>query len=527
MNPRTCLVEREEHGDRLLRVRLLGQHAEASWTSPRVDGAPAGPGEADVQSAAEWIAQRLSLDGDRLGPIVLDTAGAHCAWVQSATAEASAVRAAYGHGGDSPLDEFESDSSYEDEDDPSGVLGGRLSPLEASIEPLGPAYESDRGLRVGVVVAPDAVARLLLDELDQRGVAPTGVTTLWHAMAWLVGPAQADGGAPARVVAESPTVGACVLVQPDGRVVWAWGREGRLLAAGSMRAPMHDDGPIVKRHDLARLVNDWVAWSAQVGVAPGRVLVVSCPLADEPLSGDAASLSAPGVARVLADLWPEAVLDIEVDPDPVRAVLRRAEGLDADDLSPGRALSALATRPGRSMRRGYQLLGLALALLGVALAAVGYRWHGQVAAVRADAARVREVYMAQIEAIETTLGKPGVIRGDLVPLMRLATEVDQATRTSEVKRAAPKPVLEELEGVSLLLQELGGRVELTKIEVSSTAFQVTMSSQDASVVGEINRLLTELDLNGRALRWQVTSDARGGTYTVRMVGTWEREGAGR
>lgn len=528
MSLRTCLVEREEHGDRIRRVRLLGRHAEAVWESPHALGAASSSPDEDVRSAADWIANRLSLDGDRLGPIVLDTTGAHCAWVQTATAEAGAVRAAYGRGGESALDEFEAEMDYEDEEEQAGVLGGRLTPLEASIEALGPAYDSDQGLRVGVVVAPDAIARLLLDELDDRGIGPTGVTTLWHALALAVGPSEADSSTPSRVVADSPTVGGCVVVQPEGRLLWAWGLGGRLVAAGSMRLPMHDDAPIVGEKDVARLVNDWVAWSAQVGVAPGRVLVLACPLALDHSTGEAHGLSAPRLAITLADLWPDAVMDIEVDDDPVREVLRRADGIDADDLTPGRSLSALSTRPDRKVRRGYQLLGLALAMFGLAMMAVGYRWQSQIGAVRADASRVREAYMADIEAVENTLGKPGVIRGDMVPIIRLANEVDQATRTSEAKRAAPRPVLEELEGVSLLLQELGDRVELTKIEVSHLTFQVTMRSEDAAVVGDINRLLNELDLNGRALRWQVTSDAqRGTTYQVRMIGTWEREGAGR
>lgn len=527
MSLRTCLVEREEHGDRIRRVRLLGQHAEAVWESPRVDAAASSTPEDEVRSAAEWIAQRLSVDGDRLGPIVLDTTGAHCAWVQAATADVGAVRAAYGRGGESALDEFESDLGFEDEQDESDVLGGRLTPLEASIETLGPAYESGHGVRIGVVVAPDAVARLLLDELDDRGISPSGVTTLWHALALAASPIDSDKSTPSRVVAESPTVGGCVLVQPEGNLLWAWGRAGCLLAAGSMRLAVHDDGPIVARQDLARLVNDWVAWSAQVGVSPARVLVLSCPLAVDRASSEGRALSAPGVASALADLWPEAVLDIEVDADPARAALRRAEGLDTDDLSPGRALVSLATRPGRSLRRGYQLLGLALAMAGVALIAVGYRWHSQVEGIRSDASSIRLAYMAEIETVEAMLGKPGVIRGDMVPMMRLASEIDQATRASEIRRAAPRPVLEELEGVSLLLQELGGRVELTKIEITTAAFQVTLSSNDAAAVGDINRLLNELDLNGRALRWRVESLGRGASYTVRMIGTWEREGAGR
>lgn len=525
MSERVCLIERDERGDRVRAVRLIGQHAEAAWTSPRVEGRYASDAAEDAQAAAEWIANRLSVDGDKLGMIVVDTVGAHCAWVQAATADAGAVRTAFGHGGEAALDEFEADLGLEDEPEDSDVLGSRPTPMEAAIEPLGPAYDSDTGLRVGVMVAPDAIVRLLIDALDEQGVDFTGVTNLWHVLGWTASPDAHESSASSRVVADSPTVSGGVLVQPDGRMVWSWCREGAVLAAGSMRVSLHDDGPIVTRHDIARLVNDWVAWSAQVGVAPGRILVVTCPLAWEKSTGDPESLTAPSVASAISDLWPDAVLDIDVQDDPVLTLLRRADALAEDNLEPGHAMASLATRPGRSLRRGYQLMGLALVAAGIFLAAFGFRWQSQVEGVREDAARVEQEYLTNIAKVEEMLEMPGEITGAMVPILKLNSVVDQATRGSEIDRPEGKPMLTELEGLSFLLSELGDRVELKDINMSVNAVTVAMTSDDASVVGDINAKLIELDLNSGALRWETNSTATGSRHNVRMVGTWQSRGS--
>lgn len=524
MSERVCLIERDERGDRIRAVRLIGQHAEAQWTSPRVDGRYAAEASDDAEAAAEWIANRLSVDGDKLGMIVVDTVGAHCAWVQAATADAGAVRTAYGHGGEAALDEFEADFGLEDEPEESGVLGSRPTTIEAAIEPLGPAYDSPTGLRVGVMVAPDAIVRLFIDALDEQGVDFTGVTSLWHVLGLVAGPDSGDASASSRVVADSPTVSGGVLVQPDGRLIWAWCRQGAVLAAGSQRVALHDDGPIVTRHDVARLVNDWVAWSAQVGVTPGRILVVSCPLAWEKSTGDPDSLTAPSMASAISDLWPDAVLDIDVQDDPVLALLRRADAVAEDNLEPGHALASLATRPGRSMRRVYQMMGLAMVAFGVMLAALGYRWQSKVEAVRQDGARIKQESLADMVRAEGMLGKPGEITGALVPVMKLTAEVDQATRASEVKRPEGAPMIREFENLSFLLGELGNRVELQRIEASGlSGFIVVLSTEEAGIVGEINGLLSDLDMNSGALRWQARATASGSRYTVNLNGLWQRE----
>lgn len=525
MSERCCLIERDERGDRIRAIRLVGQHADAVWTSPRVDGRYVADAGDDAQAAAEWIAERLSVEGDSLGLLVLDTTGSRCGWVHAASADAAAVRGAFTRGGDAIEDDFETEVELEDEPDETSALGSRPTPMEASIEPLGAAYESEGGLRVGVLVAPDAIVRLFIDELNKRRVEFAGVTSLWHVIGWAASP-QDTLAAPSRVVADSPTVSCGVLVQPDARLIWSWCRDGVVLAAGSQRLSLHDDGPIVTESDVARLVNDWVAWSAQVGVSPGRIALTACPLAGPSAVGpDVSTLSAPAVASRLADLWPEAVLDIDAFDDPLLAILRSTHDAQRDGLEPGKAMISLATRPGRSMRRVYQLAGLALAAAGLALAAVGIRWQGQVADVRRDATDIREAYTAEIARVEDMLDKPGAILGDPVPMLALTREVDQATRSSEITRDPARPVLQELESLSFLLGELGDRVELQDITAAGVSgFSVIMMTDDAAVAGDINALLGDLGMNDGALRWSATSLSRGSRYEVRMSGIWRRRG---
>jgi hypothetical protein len=525
VSQRVCFIERDERGDRIRAVRLIGQHAEAAWMSPRAEGRYVSEAAEDAEAAAEWIAERLSIDGDKLGLIVLDTTGAHCAWVEAATAEAGAVRSAYGRGGEAVEDDYEADFGLEEEAEDTEALGARPTPVEAAIETLGPAYESPAGVRVGVLVAPDAIVRLLIDELDRHGVGFTGVASLWHLLGWMASPDAASSVDSARVVADSPTVSGGVMVTTSGRLLWGWCREDTLLAAGSIRLGLHDDGPIVTTHDVARLVNDWVAWSAQVGVAPGRIQIASCNVAGERVVGDADTLSVPGVASALADSWPEAVVDVDVFEDPVLELLR-AHGTDVSgDLAPGHAMSSLALRPGRATRRVYQVAGLALACCGIALAALGFRWQSQAPAVRADADRVREAYLADMTKVEQDLGLPaGEITGAIVPIFMLTGVVDQKTRASEITRAEGKPIVRELESLSFLLGELGDEVELQKIDASSLGFTVQLSTENDAIVGRIDSLLSDLDMNSGPIRWQATATQRGSEYTVRMAGTWTRQG---
>lgn len=524
MSDRVCFIERDERGDRIRAVRLVGQHAEAVWTSPRADGRYVSEASEDAEAAAEWIAQRLSIDGDKLGLIVLDTTGAHCAWVQAATAEAGAVCSAYRRGGEVAEDEFDADFGLEDEAEESDALGARPTPTEAAIESLGPAYESESGLRVGVLVAPDSIVRLLIDELDRHGVGFTGVTSLWHLLGWMASPDAGSSVESSRVVADSPTVSGGVMVTPSGRLLWGWCREDTLLAAGALRLGLHDDGPIVSAHDVARLVNDWVAWSAQVGVAPGRIQISSCELAGERAIGDADALSVPGLASSVADAWPDAVVDVDVFEDPVLDALR-SQGMTAGgELAPGHAMSSLALRPGRATRRVYQVAGLALACCGLALAAIGFRWQSQAPAVRADAGRVREAYLAEMAEVEQQLGVPGEITGAMVPIFALTAAVDQETRASEITRAEGKPIVRELESLSFLLSELGDDVELQRIDASTVGFTVQLSTENDAIVGRINALLSNLEMNSGPIRWQATATQRGSEYTVRMAGTWTRQG---
>jgi len=520
VSTRTCLVERDAGGDRIRAVRLVGPHADARWQSPRTpEGYAQEPAE-DAEEAADWIAQRLAVDEDRLGVVVLDAAGAYCQWVQAPAADARAVRASYERGTASATEDegLGLGEDFDEADEQPPQLGGRPEPHEASIEPLAAAALAEGGVRVGVLVAADAVVRLLLDALDSRGVGFEGVASVWHALACAAG--GSDPAAHERVVADSPQVLAGVLVEPGGRLTWAWSAGSQALAGGTVRLTPHDDGPVLTRADLARLANDWIAWAAQLGASPARVVVFSCPTADAASTGDGDALTPEQACRVLGELWPEAVVDSEVSDDPLGAVLRRLEGAPLGELSPGRSMSTLATRPGRLARRGYQMAALALVCLGLALGAFGLRWRAQVGAVDADRQRLRSAWLEQVRAVEDQLGMPGEITGDLAPMLKLRSVVDQRTRAGDITRPPPRPMLGELENIAFLLMDFGDAVDLGTIRMNNTVVTVDLTTDSPDLLGQINRKMQDLGMNAGAIDWQSQQTARGQRYSVTLTGTW-------
>ncbi|MEO1007296.1 MAG: hypothetical protein AAFX79_01885 [Planctomycetota bacterium] len=520
MTDRVCFIERDARGDRVQAVRLVSPHAEARWDNPAAGVADASDPLGDADAAAEWIAERLAADGVRLSAIAMDAAGAQCGWIYAGSAEPAAVRAAYLRSSESDSDDLEFDEGFDDEQAAPEGLGGIAEPMDASIEPLAPAARDEHGARVGVVVAPDAIVRLVLDGLDRRRVDFDAVLSLWHALALACEPA--GGARPDRVVAESPVVCGGVLVTPDGRLLWCWSRERTLLAAGSVRLVPHDDGPIVTPADVARVANDWVAWSAQLGVSPGRLALFLCPMAGPDAVGDDAALTAPGLANALADAWPDAVADVEIDDDPILRVLRAIDAGDGD-LAAGHGMASLATRPGRSTRRVYTLAGVALMALGVALGALGFRWQAKVGAMEADGQRLREAWLADAAEIEQMLEEPeGTITASVAPLLQLNTLVSNATRARSVDRAPPKPVLQELETLTFMLGELGDEVELQDLLIADVALTVKLTTEDPTVAGRINVLMEDLGLTGEDANvdWTLRSDQRGDRYEVSLAGLW-------
>ncbi len=211
-----------------------------------------------------------------------------------------------------------------------------------------------KSLGVPVIAMPDALVRLWLDALDKRGVRVDAVVSQWHAMA----------SAWTRDASE-PT--AVMLVEPGERLTWVWAKGQDLLAGGVVRLerpyPAGDDdhpapedaSAVALRRTVKRLALEWLTWGAQTASLPDRIIIVG---------PDATALS-----RVVENEWAGTRVTPNPCEDAKQATLARlAEAPRPTTDSSRRALVTLSNRPTRSTRRAYWLAGVAMLLVGVAVA---------------------------------------------------------------------------------------------------------------------------------------------------------------
>jgi hypothetical protein len=189
---------------------------------------------------------------------------------------------------------------------------------------------------------------------------------------------------------------AVIMIDPLGRLVWAWSQDGLLGAAGSIRLrilpaqrpveasapPPLDadpgdfgssalqgarrvtapdtapgvqaiaDEPILEcaQADVGRLIMDWLSWSAQLGHTPDRIVCIGpTTVSSRSRVGPIAApevLPAPPAVQVsvpeaLSQAWPGAVIDAAIHDDPVGATLNRLRGWTGDSRDAQAAPRAL------------------------------------------------------------------------------------------------------------------------------------------------------------------------------------------
>lgn len=467
MSTSVCFVERAASGVALVRLRLLAGRAEKTWTAPIGERAAANLRQS-VAAAARWIAEE-SVSGTTRGDLVLclDPDGAHCGWITSPTGEeavvAAAVRAAQAGGAD------------ETGTPPLPWLRDADLGVDTSAQGLtaaGTAVAEAKRLRMAVVATPDLCVRVLQDELDALGRAPARVVSLWHAMAGVLEPEQ-PAAREGEVAVDRP-VAATVLVEPAGRLVWTWSRGGALLCAGSMRlrrsvgvpdpatdaARREGETPAevavleVSRHEIGRLITEWLAWSAQLGVAPSSLACAgpSC-ITVGGLGEDLPQV--PGIAAVghaLGAAWSGATVQAAVDEDPIGSVLRRlledvrdhgalptADARGVPVLDPRTTLLDLSQRPGRASRTYYRWAAATLAAGAVGVAALGYRMERSAAAIREQIDLTRSERVQLLDQIKDMVKVPA---DDPDPVRRLMAERTRLEQFAE-KITPERPVLAE------------------------------------------------------------------------------------
>jgi len=434
LSGRVCYVKRTDRGDRIESVRVLGGRSEATWTgsvSKETDGPVA-----LIQSAADWVAASLAAaKSRRLAAVCVDGAGSLCSWLTVPSGASAVVRAAYAqHGG------FEIESSEEE-------IG------DEAVQALISTGVNGSARRVAAIGVHDAAAGVFLDRLDDKGIAPNQVVSMWHAMASAWDPSARE--TPSRdddsvVARAAPTTG-IVLVDPDGRVLWAWSRQGSLIAAGEIRllTDLSVNGkerksPLLTPEVAGRVVADWLAWSVQVGCTPSRVI---CITPEAPAKEG--TITHAEFGRRLGEAWPGASVDVAVHDDPIGVTLERLleDAPDTPESDPTTALVGLSTRPARAHRGMYY--GAAVVLTAMALVSLGVSiklWRA-AGGVAERVPQVEADTRAMLESIDSRLAS------DLDPLRALSSRI--TARRQELSAAAtftrPRPILEELDTIAIVL----------------------------------------------------------------------------
>ncbi|MGD9690087.1 MAG: hypothetical protein AB7K52_10580 [Phycisphaerales bacterium] len=536
-----CHIQRDGAGAAITGLLMADRREVRSWSPGSTSTEPEARRQG-VEAAARWIASQLAGAGKRR-PLILsvDLDGSRCGWLTAPSADHDVVKAAAraaalssgdeaggGPGlgviwssehGDPGVDlcvQGLSDDEAAPAVDANGTrrLFSRSSAPGTGTLPLGKH-------RLAVLAMPDACVRVLLDELDRAGVEVAGVISLWHALAQAWDPSRADavsGGAlkrPARAqeVAITEPVSAIVAIDPEGRLCWSWSRAGRLLAAGSQRlrrlevargpdAPPQAATPPgtrlrpenavveVSSADSGRLVSDWLAWSAQLGVAPARIVCLGP--GDVVATGLPAGTGLAALGQVLASAWPGAHAAAIEDNDPVASTMLRLAGAEEDDhaderLAPAPAqLVDLSSRPGRMNRSMHWWLAAAGLAGACVLGALAWRVDNAARAVDLAATAERGVRTEILKQVESAF--PNITR-DPDPGRVLAAGLTQLRKTREDK-TPERPIAAALERLISTAQDVPN-LKLKKFTISSINLTIDFVVPDAEPGGVLLQRLRE------------------------------------
>lgn len=574
MNDRAaCYIERAGGGDMILRLRYCDPRGSREWLAPGGlrQGAAA---RENVLLAAAWIHEQISGASSKLPlDIVLDLDGGVCGWLTTPGGDDKSVRgalAAAKAGVTSTGEERETAAvSWLEQ----GELGADVS-IQAlsegdSAARTGGAAAAARH-RLAVVCVPDLAARVLLDELDRLGTEVERVMSLWHALAaWEPGRRGEvfERGQAHEVVASSEPVTAVLVVEPSGKAVWSWVRDGRLLAGGSLRLkrvvstqPMDEGaqtdepessgalrrvGPAqseqaqvleASRADVGRIVSEWLAWSTQLGIAPGRLVclgpwsVVPAGLTGEDLP-NVSGIAAVGAA--VGRAWPGTNVSAKVDEDAVASTLARLvrgpEGLAVvSDQTPRTTtdLVELSRRPGRTNRVLYRWLTLTLVAGSVVFVALGLRlgWGvGDVHKQADDLVLQRSAALAKVsELVKIQPDEPDPV-GVLNAKLRAIKKEREAIKPDEPLLAEFSRFLLAVDGLSdTQLMSLSMNATRDGIHIGRLAFKLDKENKE-NMAGALfkDRLITLVPATKRWVTWNVTIPvATADREEYNLIGRW-------
>ncbi len=554
MSVRVAYVDRTGRGLVVRSLRLVAQSSDTSWPqrgAAATDDA-AGQNPAIYADIASWLKTSLqsARSRDSLELLCLDASGTIYSWLSASSHDPNLVallaRQGAGSAGVGPSEAIDSTSS-----ETAPVTYFAPSPLDSSVQPLPadpslltPPPKPAKGAaplpnqRIAAIAASDLPARMLVDALDAQGVRVGDVGTIWHAMAvaWDASAAR-RAGSEATVASSSP-VCAVVMIDPSARLLWCWSHEGRLLAGGSIRLravpanpPTDDESatePLCSREDIARLAAEWVSWAVQLSRSPQRVI---CVLPERLAGTDSSEALRPGeVGEEIAKAWPGASVDAALHDDPLGATLRRVvthlESTPAATQSdPGSILVAASARPGSAHRSLFIWAAAAVALAAAGLGVLGWRFRQSASQSQEAATLWKASWKEPIKAAFPDL-KVRAGWNELRELEALITLREDAGKLPDrVERA--KPVMNELEGVSLVLASPTVELKSIKIPTDGQVQVVAISDSTANAEAVLEALKhlgsTELENWSASYRQVAQSERVEGTYSAR----WTPKGGAR
>lgn len=489
-------------------IRLLKPDGDAKW-SP---GKDIGDDDAfahrnRLSSAADWIVASLS-QKKRLDLVCLGVSDALCRWMTAPSTEPNVVAAvARGKG----------------EEWGSVAAIGTTEPLTAPHRKSHQRTTAVHGAEshFPAISIHDASYRVLLDELDTRGIRVGSVLTIWHAMcrAWDeslpteramedLGKGSDNGNT--QTAASSP-ITAILITTEDNAVVWAWSK-GRRLLTGGRNFVAHNNtsdsietvGPSIPDYSSAcgRIALDWLTWSAQLGQSPERLIIVS-PDANE-------------IAKQCARLWPTAKQRQIPEIDPIAATLNQL--ITADPIKPESdartCVASLTNRPSKAHRRLNQWAGVLLLAIALTIAGLGWQFRKQSSVYNEQEQAIATNIAAKLTPIDQRMAR------DPRPKRALENKINELAAGSEgfVEPGLPLPILSELLRVGAALKDTEN-VKIERLEITETRSVLRLSIPD-TVTGE--QIIENLRTSTGSIRW---IESNTGIQTGRLVlnGAWTLE----
>lgn len=541
----TLYLERDGSGQVLLGVRLIGEHDEERWTpdDTSLPGTNGSAGTAEDPStrpsrAASWIRSRLA-EGrtGKIQTLCLDLRGAACNWLEvpgdsASVLSAAARNAPRGGWGDWP--EPPNPEAAQALHAEGATLDWRAASLQPLRETAGTAQSVSPGRlslprrssdqtaaertasrRVAVLAVSDLPVRLLLDELDALGVVVERVTTLAHAMAaaWYPGAAPRSADEDDPLVARDTSDAAVVMVEPSGRLQWCWSVGGQLLAAGSNRIDpeVFEPGAQLSAATTGRLSADWLAWSAQLGRSPSRIVCLVPESVGTPETAGA-------LGRSVGAAWPNATVDLFRVPDPIGATAARlhersAGGRPQRAMPADAAIASLQARPGRAHRSLYRWGAAACFAAAAAMVVLGVRLRGSAEEARTAARELIESQRGRVaEVLPPTadLTFPTLAAQSERDALRLA--VPDASAVTPIR-----PVLPAAEEIGFAIAS-NPDAELDRLTILQSLITVQVSGPDTRSVEFVPSTLE----NGTDLFQWSPGDIlrRNNTYQTVVNGVW-------